>query len=107
MDELLDGILPPLLAAHNGGVLMDTARGRAKAARLVGAVRATAQAMVAQLKDSGFRPGESEVSFGEGCPYPALTLRLENGAMYKLSGPHRPGGYRPGGRGGLLPGGGL
>lgn len=86
VDELLDGILPPLLAAHNGGVLMDTARGRAKAARLVGAVRATAQAMVAQLKDSGFRPGESEVSFGEGCPYPALTLRLENGAMYKLSG---------------------
>ena len=86
VDALLDGILPPLLAAHNGGVLMDTARGRAKAARLVRAVRATAQAMVAQLKDSGFRPGESEVAFGEGCPYPPLLLRLENGAVYQLSG---------------------
>lgn len=86
VDALLDGILPPLLAAHNGGVLMDTARGRAKAARLVRAVRATAQAMVAQLKDSGFRPGESEVAFGEGCPYPPLRLRLENGAVYQLSG---------------------
>lgn len=68
VDELLDGILPPLLAAHNGGVLMDTARGRAKAARLVGAVRATAQAMVAQLKDSGFRPGKARSPLGRAAP---------------------------------------
>lgn len=86
VDEVLDEILPPLLAAHNGGVLLDTARGRAKAARLVRAVRATAWALVRQAQLGGFQPGRSEVHFGQGCEYPPLTIALPGGASYALSG---------------------
>ena len=86
VNEMLDGILPSLLSAHNGGVLMDTARGRAKAARLVGAVKATAMAIVRQAQLGSFLPGKSEVRFGKGCEYPPLNIQLPDGASYALSG---------------------
>lgn len=86
VEELLDRLLPPILAAHNGGVLLDTARGRAKAARLVGAVKATAWAVVRQAQLGSFLPGKTEVRFGQGCEYPPLAIALPNGASYALSG---------------------
>ncbi len=86
VDEILDALLPSLLEAHNGGVLMDTARGRAKAARLVGAVKATARAIVRQAQLGSFQPGRSEVRFGRGCEYPPLAITLPGGASYALSG---------------------
>lgn len=86
IDEILDALLPPLLAGHNGGVLMDTARGRAKAARLVAAVKATARAIVRQAQLGAFLPGKSEVRFGQGCEYPPLVITLPGGGCYALSG---------------------
>ena len=83
---ILDAILPPLLAAHNGGVLLDTARNRAKGARLVRAVRATAWALVRQAQAGGFQPAQSEVRFGRGAPLPPLLLTLPGGVSYALSG---------------------
>ncbi|MEA5059699.1 MAG: PD-(D/E)XK nuclease family protein [Candidatus Pelethousia sp.] len=86
VDAILDALLPPILAGHNGGVLLDTARGRAKAARLVLAVKATARAIVRQARFGAFLPGKSEVRFGKGCEYPPLVIALPGGASYALSG---------------------
>ncbi|MDR0840894.1 MAG: PD-(D/E)XK nuclease family protein [Christensenellaceae bacterium] len=85
-ERILDGIFPALLHAHNGGVLLDSARGRAKAARLVRAVKATAWAVVRQAQMGGFCPVRSELRFGEGGQYPALSIVGPNGQSYAVSG---------------------
>lgn len=86
VDSLLSEILPPLMASHNGGVLLSTARSRALCERLTGRVRATALAITRQLAGGGFRIEGSELEFGPGKPWPALRLHLPDGTSYLLSG---------------------
>lgn len=85
-ESMLDELLPPLIASHNRGVLMDTARGRALSARLVRKVKATAKAMTAQLAAGKYRPAGCEVGFGRGEMFPELMISLPGGGEYALSG---------------------
>ena len=84
--RILNEILPPLMAEHNGGIFLETARGRASCGRLVRAIRATALAIVKQAQSGGFTPQRTEVRFGPGGDYPAIELPLSNGRTYSLSG---------------------
>ncbi len=84
--RILNEIIPPLMAEHNGGIFLETARGRASCRRLVRAIHATALAIVKQAQSSGFIPKRTEVRFGPGGDYPAIVLPLGNGRTYCLSG---------------------
>lgn len=86
IDGILSDILPELAAAHNGGILLDTARNRALFARLSRKISATAKAIVRQLAAGSFRPEGCEVPFGRGKPFPPLVLELPGGQTYELSG---------------------
>ena len=86
IEALLDEILPPLIAEHNNGVLMDTARMRALCARLVRRVKETAHAIVRQLAAGRFSASACEVEFGPGKPFPPIELALCGGARCLLSG---------------------
>lgn len=86
LEALLDAILPKLIAQHNNGVLMDTARNRAAGARLIRRVKATAYAVVEQLRRGEFGISGTEVEFGMGKRYPELILELPGGGRYILSG---------------------
>ncbi len=84
-DEIIDGIMPPLMAAHNNGVLLSSTRNMALCARLIRKVKATARAIVRQVRSGGFMPESTEVSFGMG-GLPALTLELPTGERFYISG---------------------
>jgi len=84
--RMLDEIIPPLLQSHNNGVLLDTARMRALAGRLVRRIRETANAIVLQLARSRFVPLGAEVEFGRGKTYPPIELALPGGRRCCLSG---------------------
>lgn len=86
IDAMLSRLLPELAAAHNGGILLDTARNRALFARLSRKIAATAKAIVRQLAAGDFRVAGSEVPFGPNQALPALTLELPSGTTYALSG---------------------
>lgn len=86
VEELLAEILPPLIAEHNHGVLMDTARMRALCARLVRRVKETAHAIVRQLAAGRFSAAGCEVEFGRGKAYPPIELALSDGTRCLLSG---------------------
>ena len=86
LDKLMDTILARLVAEHNNGVLMDTARGRAEAARLIRRVKATAYAVIEQLRRGKFKIAGTETEFGIGKKYPELILELPGGGKYILSG---------------------
>ncbi|HPK14617.1 MAG TPA: PD-(D/E)XK nuclease family protein [Clostridia bacterium] len=86
VDAMLARILPELAQTHNNGILLDTPRNRALLARLCRRISATAKAIVRQLAAGGFRVEGSEVEFGPGKPFPALTLELAGGGSYILSG---------------------
>ena len=84
-DEIIDGIMPPLMASHNNGVLLSSARNMALCARLIRKVKATARAIVQQVQSGGFVPEQTEVSFGMG-GLPALTLELPTGERFYIGG---------------------
>lgn len=83
--RLLEELLPPIIAAHNGGVLTSSARNLALCARLVRTVKATAWAIVCQAKSGQFLPRSTEVSFGQG-GLPALRLTLPTGESFLIGG---------------------
>lgn len=86
INSLLDRILPELIATHNNGILMETARMRARCARLIRRVRATAHAMVRQMALGGFRSEGSEIAFGKNGTLPPIEMELNDGTRYQISG---------------------
>ena len=86
VNNILSEIVPPLLQTHNNGVLLDTARMRALAGRLVRRIRETAHAIVMQLSEGRFAPIGAEVEFGRGKTYPPIELQLSDGRRCRLSG---------------------
>ena len=86
IERMLDMILPGLIKEHNNGVLTDSARNRAAAARLIRRVKATAYAVVEQLRRGKFNIAKSEVEFGPNGEYPELILEMPSGARFMLSG---------------------
>ncbi len=85
VNAMLDEIVPPLLQTHNGGILCEDARMRAKGRELAKRVEATAWAVTRQLAAGRFRPTGTELSFGRGGDLPGLRFSV-NGTTYMLSG---------------------
>ncbi len=83
----IDDIFLALVEEHNGGILMESARMRAEAKRMLRVLYATAWAITRQLASGGFRPAASEVSFGgPGDVFPALRIDAPGGASFLLRG---------------------
>lgn len=84
---LIDDIFLSLIREHNGGILMESARMRSEAKRMLRTLYTTAWAITCQLASGGFRPEASEVSFGgPGDVFPALTISAPGGANFLLRG---------------------
>ncbi len=86
VDTILAGILTGLLSEHNNGVLMDTARGRAEAARMSAIVKDTAWAITRQIQAGAFTPVASEAVFGDGGAFPPLPIHLPDGRIFYIHG---------------------
>lgn len=84
--DMISEFLPELMATHNDGVLLDSARARADARRMIASVKDTAYAVTRQMAAGSFRPLKTELSFGPGGDYPALTLRLADGSSFEVCG---------------------
>ncbi len=85
--DILRTIVPPIMAEHNRGVMLSTARLRAAAAGMLDTVRATAVAITHQIACGSFRPFGSEVRFGfNDAVLPPLRLELPDGTAYHVRG---------------------
>ena len=77
--SLLDELLPPVIASHNYGILVENERMRATVFLLVEVVRQSALAIVSQIRAGSFTPALTEVRFGAGAPFPPIRLVLPDG----------------------------
>lgn len=85
--DILRELLPPLMVSHNRGVMLDTARARARFAVMLDAVRSTAVAMTHQIGRGEFRPVGSEIRFGtRDAMLPALRISLPSGVSFYVQG---------------------
>lgn len=85
-DAIMDDILPGVIAAHNDGIFLTHERLKATLFLLIDTVKASARAVTAQLAAGRFTPIGSEVRFGEGQPFPPVTLTLPDGRGALVSG---------------------
>lgn len=88
ISEILAVILPALLKDHNGGILLSSAKNRAKAKQLCITIKETAFAILTQLQSGKFIPIGTELSFGDGenAVFPAIKLDIGGGKYYRISG---------------------
>lgn len=84
--DILDALLPDLIATHNGGILNDSARMRATQRRLVLLIKTAAWAVVRQLQNGSFKLTATEASFGRGGEYPPIELELPDKRKLIISG---------------------
>ncbi len=81
----LDALLPALVREHNGGILLATARSRARAQELSSRIKQTAWAIVRQLRNGGFSVLGTEVRFGRGGALPPVQV-MSGGRRFCISG---------------------
>ena len=85
-DELVDEIMPPLMASHNDGIFMRDVRLREALFLRVESVKKCARSIVRQMQAGSYRPYETELGFGPDCPFPPLLLHTDDGRTVKLYG---------------------
>ena len=85
--DILREIMPKLIKEYKNGILLETARQRAKLVEMQETIMATCCAVTRQIARGSFRPSGSEVRFGssEGL-LPALKIRLDNGMTFYIGG---------------------
>lgn len=81
---LIDAILSEIESAHNKGVLLESARGRAQLARMRATLLQSAWAMTRQIAAGDFRPIASEAIVG--VDLPPIRLVLSDGREVELIG---------------------
>lgn len=80
-------LLPPLMAEHNNGIFLSSARMRAEFRRIVELLYTSGYALVHQIAAGKFRPVGSELSFGRaGDAFPPLEIETESGARFMVCG---------------------
>lgn len=85
-DQLVDEILPPLIATHNDGIfLRDKRLGEALFLR-IDSVKKCARSILRQMQAGSYRPYETELAFGPGAPFPPLRLTADDGRTVQLYG---------------------
>ena len=85
-DELVDQIMPPLVASHNDGIFLRDVRLREALFLRIESVKKCARSIVRQMQAGSYRPYETELGFGPDCPFPPLTLTADDGRIVKLYG---------------------
>lgn len=83
---LLDDVLPDVIAKHNDGIFLESARLRATLFLLLEVVRQSALAILRQLRAGSFTPVGVEVRFGAGQPFPPIRLELPDGTAALVGG---------------------
>ncbi|MEL7608760.1 MAG: PD-(D/E)XK nuclease family protein [Bacillota bacterium] len=86
VDALVDQIAPGLLLEHNGGILEQSERLRARGRRMVRTLKATAFAMVRQIAMGEFLPVACEVAFAEDGALKPIELCGPAGRTVRLVG---------------------
>ncbi len=84
--EIVDEILPAVIAEHNYGILVENERLRATLFLLIEVIRQSALAIVRQVCAGSFVPVDTEVRFGAGAPFPPIRLTLPNGGEALVGG---------------------
>ncbi|MCR5073356.1 MAG: PD-(D/E)XK nuclease family protein [Clostridiales bacterium] len=83
---IVEQITPQVLASDPDRVLETNERAAAELFIMVENAAQCIRALVLQYKSGSFRPYGSEIRFGDGCVFPAITLDLGNGRTAKLHG---------------------
>lgn len=85
-ERIMDGIMDKLVPEHGHGVFVSSHRYRYLAQRLKRISRRAVWVLTEQLQRGEFEPLQYEVSFGPGCPFPAIEIELGNGEKFYLVG---------------------
>ncbi|MCX5780280.1 MAG: PD-(D/E)XK nuclease family protein, partial [Firmicutes bacterium] len=85
-DRIMDAIMDQLVPEHGHGVFASTHRYRYLVQRLKRISRRTVWTLTEHLQRGDFEPLLHEVSFGPGCPLPALEIEMGNGETFFLVG---------------------
>ena len=84
-DRLMDEAVAPLIETWRASPLGASARGASIARRIGKTARRTARSIVSQYEDSGFRPLQTELAFGQNGVAP-IMLELGDGSFVYLQG---------------------
>ena len=85
-DRIIDGIMDDLVPEHSHGVFASSHRYQYLAQRLKRISRRAVWVLTEHLQHGGFTPLQYEVSFGPGCPFPAIEIELQDGEKFYLVG---------------------
>lgn len=85
-DRIMDSIMDTLVPLHGNGVFASSHRYQYLARRLKRISRRAVWVLTEHLQHGDFKPLQYEVSFGPGCPFPAMEIELENGEKFYLQG---------------------
>ena len=85
-DELIDQVIPDIIATHNDGIFVRDVRLREALFLRIESVKKCARSIVRQLQAGSYRPYETELAFGPDCPFPPLLLHTDDGRTVKLYG---------------------
>jgi len=85
-DRIMDGIMDELVPEHGHGVFTSSHRYQYLVQRLKRISRRAVWVLTEHLQRGEFVPLQYEVSFGPGCPFPAIEIELENGEKFYLVG---------------------
>jgi len=85
-DRIMDGIMDELVPQHGHGVFTSSHRYQYLVQRLKRISRRAVWVLTEHLQHGEFTPLQYEVSFGPGCPFPAMEIELENGEKFYLVG---------------------
>ncbi|MDD3364993.1 MAG: PD-(D/E)XK nuclease family protein, partial [Syntrophomonas sp.] len=85
-ESIMDGIMDEMAPAHGHGVFASTHRYQYLMKRLKRISRRAVWTLTTHLQHGDFKPLDYEVSFGPGCPFPAIKIELGNGEIFHLVG---------------------
>jgi len=85
-DRIMDDIMDELVPAHNHGIFASNHRYQYLVQRLKRISRRAVWVLTQHLQRGEFEPLQYEVSFGPGCPFPAIEIELGDGQKLYLVG---------------------
>ena len=85
-DQLVEEVMPDLIATHNDGIFVRDVRLKEALFLRKEAVKKCARSIVKQMQAGSYVPYETELGFGPDCPFPPLLLKTDDGRTVKLYG---------------------
>ena len=85
-DKIVDELLPDRVSAHNDGIFINNVRLRESLFLLEIRIKLACRSIVRQVQLGAFRPAVTELDFGFGGDFPAVTLVTDSGRKIYLRG---------------------